>query len=96
MDWSPLESNPEVLNQYLSDMGFCTAKFSFHEVLCFEDWAYQMVPKPVISVVFLFPPSKGPTHRKILQNAQVNKLNKGGFTIYQRIKLLGLFYEIIR
>ena len=71
MDWSPLESNPEVLNQYLYDIGFCTSKYSFHEILCFEDWAYKLVPRPVISVVFLFPQAKGGSDRKMVENEKV-------------------------
>jgi len=39
LDWSPLESNPEVLNSYLTDLGFDVTKYCFHELLSTEDWA---------------------------------------------------------
>lgn len=39
MDWTPLESNPEVLNQYLTDLGFDIQDYCLHEVLSTEEWA---------------------------------------------------------
>jgi hypothetical protein len=39
LDWTPLESNPEVLNSYLSDLGVNIKDYCLHEVLSTEDWA---------------------------------------------------------
>ena len=53
--WFPLESNPTVMNAYVEKMGLDTSAYSFHDVFSTEDWAIEMVPKPVVAVVMLFP-----------------------------------------
>lgn len=53
--WFPLESNPEVMNKYASGLGLDTSIYSFQDVLSTEDWALDMVPKPVAGVVMLYP-----------------------------------------
>jgi ubiquitin carboxyl-terminal hydrolase L3 len=64
-NWKPLESNPEVMNTYATkigsaypsnpSLGLNTEKYTFQDLLGFEDWAYEMIPQPVIGVVFNFP-----------------------------------------
>jgi len=56
--WFPIESNPEVMNVFLGKLGLNTAQFGYHDVLAFEDWAYEMIPKPVIAVLMVFPVSE--------------------------------------
>ena len=56
--WLPLESNPDVMNVYLEKLGCPTASTSFVDVLSTDDWALEMVPSPVKSVVLLFPIKK--------------------------------------
>ncbi|KAF4320562.1 hypothetical protein BBO99_00005512 [Phytophthora kernoviae] len=53
--WFPLESNPDVMNNYVEKMGFPTDQFSFCDVLSTEEWALGMVPSPVVAVIMLFP-----------------------------------------
>jgi len=45
--WFPLESNQDVMNAYIQKMGVDVSKIQFCEVLSMEDWALDMVPKPV-------------------------------------------------
>lgn len=52
--WMPVESNPEVLNEYTQKMGLDTSKYSFYDVLSHEEWALSMVPRPVVAVLFLY------------------------------------------
>jgi len=54
-NWLPLESNPEVITKFVDDLGFDSTKYCFHEMLSVEDWAQDMIPKPVAAIVFLFP-----------------------------------------
>jgi len=56
--WFPLESNPQVMNRYIENLGFPTELFQFTDVFSVEDWAIQMVPRPVLAVVFLYPISE--------------------------------------
>jgi len=53
--WFPLESNPQVMNTYVSKMGLDTSKFSFQDVFSVEDWALSMIPRPVVGVLLLYP-----------------------------------------
>ena len=53
--WLPLESNPDVINKYISEMGLDTKKTMFYDVMSTEDWALEMIPKPVFAVLMLFP-----------------------------------------
>lgn len=53
--WFPLESNPAVMNTFIEKMGVDISKFSFQDVFSTEDWALEMVARPVVGVVMLFP-----------------------------------------
>ena len=43
--WFPLESNPELLSKYVTDLG-AGGGLRVEEVLALEDWALDMVPQP--------------------------------------------------
>lgn len=61
----PIESNPEVINAYIEKLGFPTALYKAYDVLSTEDWALEMVPRPVVGVVMLFPiKAASEAHRK--------------------------------
>ena len=55
--WFPLESNPEVMTLYAGRLGLDVSSSGlwFHDLLSTEDWAREMVPKPVLGVLMLFP-----------------------------------------
>jgi len=53
--WFPLESNPELLNKYISKLGFDTSLYSFTDVFSTEEWALGMIPPGTAAVVFLYP-----------------------------------------
>eukprot|EP00816_Leptocylindrus_hargravesii_P012989 CAMPEP_0196803430 /NCGR_PEP_ID=MMETSP1362-20130617/2841_1 /TAXON_ID=163516 /ORGANISM="Leptocylindrus danicus, Strain CCMP1856" /LENGTH=253 /DNA_ID=CAMNT_0042175019 /DNA_START=46 /DNA_END=807 /DNA_ORIENTATION=+ len=53
--WFPLESNPTILNGYISKLGFNTDLYEFVDVYATEEWATSMVPKSVLAVIFLYP-----------------------------------------
>jgi ubiquitin carboxyl-terminal hydrolase L3 len=50
----PLESNPEVINEFIGKMGLKTELFSFQELLSLEEWGLEMVPKPVLGIMMLY------------------------------------------
>eukprot|EP00708_Paratrimastix_pyriformis_P005509 GAFH01004567.1.p1 GENE.GAFH01004567.1~~GAFH01004567.1.p1 ORF type:complete len:247 (+),score=5.21 GAFH01004567.1:15-755(+) len=52
--WIPLESNPDVINQYVHKLG-APDSWQFHDVFGLDDEMFEFVPKPVKAVVFLFP-----------------------------------------
>jgi hypothetical protein len=51
----PIESNPDVINEYAAKMGFPTEQYKCYDLLSTEDWALDMIPRPVIAVMMLFP-----------------------------------------
>lgn len=50
----PLQSNPEVINQFIQKMGLKTEQYAFSEMLSTEEWAIEMLPKPVLGILFLY------------------------------------------
>ena len=63
--WFPLESNPSLLNQYISKLGFETTSHEFADVLSTEQWALDMVPHPVSAVLVLFPMTSKVSEKRI-------------------------------
>ena len=52
--WLPLESNPDVMNDYVSKMGLDLSKIQFHDVMSTEEWALEMIPRPVLGASIFF------------------------------------------
>ncbi len=72
--WLPLESNPDVLSKYCWELGM-PATLSFEDVLSFESWALEMVPRPVLALVFLYPVTPESDQRDRTEEA--NQSNTG-------------------
>uniref|UniRef100_A0A453DBQ1 Ubiquitin carboxyl-terminal hydrolase n=2 Tax=Aegilops tauschii subsp. strangulata TaxID=200361 RepID=A0A453DBQ1_AEGTS len=53
--WPPLESSPEVFNQFMWSLGVPRGEAEFHDVYGLDADALAMVPQPVLAVVFCFP-----------------------------------------
>ncbi|OWZ23576.1 ARP2/3 complex protein [Phytophthora megakarya] len=75
IQWFPLESSPDVMNAYVSRMGFPTNQFSFCDVLSTEDWALAMVPSPVVAVILLYPIKP---HTEEADRKEAAKIDKEG------------------
>jgi len=61
-NWMALESNPDVFNKTLSNLGFDPSVLVFQDVYGTEDWAFAMVGTPVVGVLFCF--GMGDHHKK--------------------------------
>jgi ubiquitin carboxyl-terminal hydrolase L3 len=53
-NWQPLESNCEVINKYLGEIGLDTSNFFFQDLLSIEEWAQEMIAKPVLGLLFIY------------------------------------------
>lgn len=54
--WFPLESNPDLVNEYVQKLGFNTQLgYRFCDVFSTEDWALEMIAQPVVAVIMLYP-----------------------------------------
>ena len=71
-NWMPLESNPEVINSYIAKMGLNTNNYCFQELLGLEEWALEMIPQPVLGLVFLYQTTAPQTAFK---NTQADQLD---------------------
>uniref|UniRef100_A0ACD5Y448 Uncharacterized protein n=1 Tax=Avena sativa TaxID=4498 RepID=A0ACD5Y448_AVESA len=61
--WPPLESSPDVFNQFMWSLGVPQGEAEFHDVYGLDADALAMVPQPVLAVVFCFPdPPENPTN----------------------------------
>ena len=70
-NWTALESNPEVMNKYLVDLGFKTENYSISDLFALEDWAIGMIAKPVLGLLLLFPITNAHKEHKKVQEEQI-------------------------
>ncbi|KAG0472831.1 hypothetical protein HPP92_014262 [Vanilla planifolia] len=55
--WLPLEANPEVMNQLIWGLGVPECEAEFSDVYGLDEEMLEIVPKPVLAVLFLYPDS---------------------------------------
>ena len=60
-NWIPLESNPDVLNEFLYSVGV-PKSFSLYDVYNLEDKHLEEIPQPVIAVLLLLPITENYEH----------------------------------
>ncbi|XP_066166268.1 ubiquitin carboxyl-terminal hydrolase 3 isoform X2 [Oryza sativa Japonica Group] len=76
--WPPLESSPDVFNQLMWSLGVPEDVAEFHDVYSLDADALEMVPQPVLAVVFCFP---DPTQETLFFIKQIESLGNACGTI---------------
>ncbi|KAF3448274.1 hypothetical protein FNV43_RR08987 [Rhamnella rubrinervis] len=65
--WLPLEANPDVMNQFLWGLGLKEDEAECYDVYGLDEELLEMVPKPVLAVLFLYPITSQSEEERMLQ-----------------------------
>eukprot|EP00049_Salpingoeca_infusionum_P005679 m.95226 g.95226 ORF g.95226 m.95226 type:complete len:295 (-) comp13049_c0_seq1:107-991(-) len=71
--WLPLESNPEVMNKFVANIGLDTTKHQFVDVYGLDEALLQMVPRPVLGVLLLFPVGDSYVEQREAEAAKIDE-----------------------
>ncbi|XP_020263480.1 ubiquitin carboxyl-terminal hydrolase 3-like [Asparagus officinalis] len=71
--WIPLEANPDVMNQFIWGLGVPEDQVEFNDVYGLDDEMLEMVPKPVLAVLFLYPYTFQKELEKRVEQQQVSE-----------------------
>ncbi|PON65113.1 Peptidase C12, ubiquitin carboxyl-terminal hydrolase [Trema orientale] len=71
--WLPLEANPDVMNQFLWGLGIPETEAECYDVYGFDEELLEMVPKPVLAVLFLYPITKQSEEERMLQANEIKE-----------------------
>lgn len=83
--WFPLESNPSLINSYITKLGFDTSIYEFVDVFSTEDWALDMIGQPVAAVLMLYPLTDAQTNNTADDVVATAEMNDSVWFIKQRI-----------
>jgi len=70
--WIPLQSNPEILNKYLRELGV-SDEWSVVDVLGLDPELLEMVPKPVKALILLFPCSEKYEQHRLAEDEKLKE-----------------------
>ncbi|CAL0311645.1 unnamed protein product [Lupinus luteus] len=83
--WLPLEANPDVMNQYLWGLGLPQDEAQCFDVYGLDEELLQMVPKPVLAVLFLYPLTTQSEQERLQQNKEKREYSSKVYFMKQTV-----------
>ncbi|KAK4434878.1 Ubiquitin carboxyl-terminal hydrolase 3 [Sesamum alatum] len=83
--WLPLEANPDVMNQFLWGLGVAPDEAECFDVYGLDEELLEMVPKPVLAVLFLYPITPKSEEERILQDNAIKEPSNGVYFMKQTV-----------
>ncbi|KAL6651845.1 hypothetical protein ACP70R_010770 [Stipagrostis hirtigluma subsp. patula] len=89
--WPPLESSPDVFNQFMWSLGVPEDAAEFHDVYGLDADALEMVPQPVLAVILCSPdpPSQDADHSEQVLSSGDKQENWDRLYFIKQIESLG-------
>lgn len=69
----PLESNSEVITNYAGNIGFHTGLFNFQDLLSVEEWAQEMIARPCLGLLFVYPCTEAQEKHQQEENKRIEQ-----------------------
>ncbi|KAL3499674.1 hypothetical protein ACH5RR_038767 [Cinchona calisaya] len=83
--WLPLEANPDVMNQFLWGLGVPPDDAECYDVFGLDEELLEMVPKPVLAVLFLFPITQQSEEDRIKEDSLTKDPSAGVYFMKQTV-----------
>lgn len=83
--WLPLEANPDVMNQFLWGLGLPEHEAECYDVYGLDEELLEMVPRPVLAVLFLYPITPQSEEERILQDSVKKEHNDRVYFMKQTV-----------
>ncbi|PIN13530.1 Ubiquitin C-terminal hydrolase UCHL1 [Handroanthus impetiginosus] len=96
--WLPLEANPDVMNQFIWGLGVAPDEAECFDVYGLDEELLEMVPKPVLAVLFLFPLTPESEQERSQQDEEIKEPLSGVYFMKQTVEnacgTIGLLHAI--
>ncbi|XP_024026891.1 ubiquitin carboxyl-terminal hydrolase 3 [Morus notabilis] len=83
--WLPLEANPDVMNQFLWGLGLPETEAECCDVYGLDEELLELVPKPVLAVLFLYPITSQSEEERMLQENEIKEPTGGVYYMRQTV-----------
>ncbi|KAG8374668.1 hypothetical protein BUALT_Bualt10G0019900 [Buddleja alternifolia] len=83
--WLPLEANPDVMNQFIWGLGVAPDEVECFDVYGLDEELLEMVPKPVLAVLLLYPLTSQSEQERIEQDSAIKEPSSGVYFMKQTV-----------
>ncbi|KAL3497558.1 hypothetical protein ACH5RR_040290 [Cinchona calisaya] len=83
--WLPLEANPDVMNQFLWGLGVPPEKAECYDVYGLDEELLEMVPKPVLAVLCLYPITSQTEEERVKEDSVIEDPTTGIYFMKQTV-----------